>query len=75
MNRESGIKAPPGRSKLDDPEGLYYSEYREGAADRRFAPPVRYEKVTAKFGDLGRLLFLYHLDNQRGVSRPCHLQK
>lgn len=40
----------------------------KGAADRRFAPPVRYEKVTAKFGSYGRLLFLHNLDNQIGKT-------
>ena len=31
-------------------------------------PPVRYEKVTAKFGSYGRLLFLHNLDNQIGKT-------
>ena len=54
---------------LDDPEGLCYNMSTERALPiDGLLPPVRYEKVTAKFGSYGRLLFLHNLDNQIGKT-------
>lgn len=77
MNRETGMMEKPLRvaANLTTRRGCAIVNTERVLPIDGLLPPVGYEKVTAKFGDLGRLLFLYHLDNQRVVSRPCHLQK